>query len=62
MGGLEINNEEKAICNVLGSETRHIDVISRETGIASQKLSGILPDLKVKGVVKQTEGERYLRL
>jgi DNA processing protein len=56
LGRLEINNEEKAICNVLGSEHRHIDVISRETGIASQKLSGILLDLELKGVVKQTEG------
>jgi DNA processing protein len=62
LGRLEINKEEKAICNVLGSEPRHIDVISRETGIASQKLSGILLDLELKGVVKQTEGKRFFIL
>jgi DNA processing protein len=62
LGRLEINNEEKAICNVLGSEPRHIDVISRETGIAPQKLSGILLDLELKGVVKQTEGKRFFIL
>jgi hypothetical protein len=25
LGGLEINNKEKAICSVLGSDPRHID-------------------------------------
>ena len=59
---LEINNEEKAICNVLGSEPRHIDIISRETGIAAQKLSGILLGLELKGVVKQAEGKRFFIL
>jgi hypothetical protein len=42
LSGLEINNKEQAICNVLDSEPRHIDIISRDTGIAVQKLSGIL--------------------
>jgi len=59
---LEINNEEKAICNVLGSEPRHIDSISRETGIAAQELSGILLGLELKGVVKQAEGKRFFIL
>jgi len=62
LGGLEINNEEKAICNVLGSEPRHIDIISRETGIASQKLSGILLGLELKGIVKQSEGKNFFML
>lgn len=62
LAGLEINNEEKAICNVLGSEPRHIDIISRETGIAAQKLSGILLGLELKGVVKQAEGKRFFIL
>ena len=60
--GLEINNEERAICNVLGSEPRHIDVISRETGIAAQKLSGVLLSLELKGIVKQAEGKRFFIL
>ena len=59
LAGLEINNEERAICNVLGSEPRHIDLISRETGIASQKLSGILLGLELKGIVKQGEGKSF---
>ncbi len=62
LNGLEINNEEKAICNVLGSEPRHIDIISWETGIADQKLSRILLGLELKGVVKQAEGKRFFIL
>ncbi len=62
LGGLEINNKEKAICSVLGSDPRHIDVISRDTGIASQKLSGILLDLAMKGILKQPEGKRFVIL
>jgi DNA processing protein len=60
ISGLEINMEEKAICTSLGSEPRHIDMISRETGIASQKLLGILLGLELKGIVRQTEGKRFL--
>jgi len=52
LGGLEINNEEKAICNVLGSDRRDIDIVSKETGIPAQKLSLILLGLDLKGVVK----------
>jgi hypothetical protein len=62
LGGLEINNKEKAICSVLGSDPRHIDLIVRDTGIASQKLSGILLDLAMKGVLKQTEVKRFVIL
>ncbi len=60
LAGLEINNEEKAICSVLSSEPRHIDIISRETGIAAQRLSGILLNLELKGIVKQAEGKKFL--
>ena len=40
LDGLEINYEEKAICNALGSDPRHIDIVSRETGITAQRVSG----------------------
>ncbi len=59
LSGLEISNEEKAICNALGSEPRHIDMISRETGMAPQKLLGIMLGLELKGVVRQAEGKRF---
>jgi DNA processing protein len=59
LSGLAINNEEKAICTALGSEPRHIDLIARETGMASRQLLGILLGLELKGIVKQTEGKRF---
>ncbi|HMK55653.1 MAG TPA: DNA-processing protein DprA [Dissulfurispiraceae bacterium] len=59
LDALEINAEERAICSVLGSEPRHIDIISRETGIAAQRISGILLDLELKGIVRQAEGKRF---
>jgi len=59
LSGLEINDKEKAICKALSSEPRHIDLISRETGIAPQKLLGLMLSLELKGVVRQAEGKRF---
>lgn len=57
--GLEINDEEKAICNILGSEPKHIDIISREAGMQAGRVLGILLGLEIKGIVKQSEGKRF---
>jgi len=59
LNGLEINDEEKAICNILGSEPKHIDIISREAGIQAGRVLGILLGLEIKGIVKQSEGKRF---
>ncbi|MGD0281298.1 MAG: DNA-processing protein DprA [Dissulfurispiraceae bacterium] len=56
---LEINNEEKAICNILAGGSRHIDHISRELKIPPARLSGLLLGLEIKGVLLQTEGNNY---
>lgn len=57
--GLEITDEEKAICNILGSEPKHIDLISREIKMQPARLLGLLLGLEIKGIVKQTEGKRF---
>jgi DNA processing protein len=59
VSGLEISDKEKAICKALCSEPRHIDLISRETGIAPQNLLGIMLDLELKGIVRQAGGKRF---
>lgn len=59
ISGLEITGEEKAICNILGSEPKHVDEIARETRIPSAKLLGLLLGLEIKGIIKQTEGKRF---
>ena len=59
ISGLEITGEEKAICNILGNEPKHVDEIARETRIPSAKLLGLLLGLEIKGTIKQTEGKRF---
>lgn len=58
-GGLEISEEERSICNALGTEPKHIDTIARETGTTPSRLSSILLSLEIKGIVRQTEGTRF---
>jgi DNA processing protein len=59
LNGLEINDEEKAICSILGSEPKHIDIISREAGMQAGRVLAILLGLEIKGIVKQSEGKRF---
>ncbi|MCL4490297.1 MAG: DNA-processing protein DprA [Nitrospirae bacterium] len=56
---LEINDEERAICSFLGDSAKHRDTISRELRIAPARLSGLLLNLEIKGVVKQTDGNNF---
>lgn len=56
---LEINDEEKAIFNILGEEPKHIDNISRELNIPIAQLSCILLNLELKGVVRQLDGKKF---
>jgi DNA processing protein len=58
-GRLEINDEEKAICNILGSDSKHIDHIARELRMPAARLSGMLLELELKGIVRQTEGNNF---
>jgi DNA processing protein len=56
---LAINDEEKAICNILGSDSKHIDHIARELKIPAARLSGLLLGLEMKGIVRQTAGNNF---
>ncbi|HEX8950130.1 MAG TPA: DNA-processing protein DprA [Dissulfurispiraceae bacterium] len=56
---LEISDEEKAICNILGGDPKHIDIIARELKVSPARLSGLLLNLELKGIVKQTEGNNF---
>ena len=56
---LEINDEEKAICNILGRDSKHIDHIVRELKIPAARLSGLLLGLEMKGIVRQTAGNNF---
>ncbi len=56
---LEINDEERAICNILGSDSKHIDHIVRELKMPAARLSGLLLGLEMKGIVRQTAGNNF---
>ena len=59
---IEITDEEKKLCNLLSGEPKQIDIISRESGLPTSKVLGILLGLELKGAVKQTIGKRFYLL
>ena len=56
---IEVNDDEKILCNLLSSEPKQIDLLSRESGWPSSKALGTLLGLELKGVVKQITGKRF---
>jgi DNA processing protein len=56
---VEVTEEEKNLCNLLSGEPKQIDIISRESGLPSSKVLGILLGLELKGAVRQTTGKRF---
>ncbi|KJU82535.1 DNA protecting protein DprA [Candidatus Magnetobacterium bavaricum] len=56
---IQLNEQEKKICQILSCEPTHIDDIIRTAGIAANSVLTILLDLEIKGLVKQLEGKRF---
>jgi DNA processing protein len=53
--------EEENILRCITNEPRHIDVIMNDSRFAAGKLSGILINLELKGLVKQLSGKYFVR-
>lgn len=56
---IEVTNEEKNLCDLLSGEPKHIDIISRESGLPTSKALEILLSLELKGAIRQTMGNRF---
>lgn len=56
---VEVSDEERRLCDVMTGEPKHVDIISRESGLPASKALGILLGLELKGIVRQTEGKRF---
>ncbi|NWF52454.1 MAG: DNA-protecting protein DprA [Nitrospirae bacterium] len=56
---IEITDEEKKVCNYLTGEPKHIDNISRESGLPTSKVLEILLRLELKGLIRQITGNRF---
>ena len=51
--------EENRLCAMLSREPRHVDLISRESGLSVNQLLNLLLSLELKGIVKQASGKRF---
>jgi DNA processing protein len=51
--------EERRLCDIMGAEPCHIDVLARESGMPASTALALLLSLELKGIVKQTEGKRF---
>lgn len=49
---LNLNKDEKRIFDLLNGQTKHIDVIVRESGLATDKVSSALSMMEIRGFVK----------
>lgn len=58
---LDIPDELKAILELLESEPKHINQLSLECNVNISTLSGILLDLEIRDLVKNTGGMNYIR-
>ena len=55
----DLNSDEKKVVEVLEIEEKGFDEISSQTGINTNDLLIILTTLELKGIIKQTTGDRY---
>lgn len=56
----ELTQEEEIIYNLLSDEPKHIDTISRESRLTSNKVLGILLGMEIKGAVRQLPGMSFV--
>jgi len=56
---VQLEGEESRLCTVLSREPKHVDLISRESGLSINQLLGLLLSLELKGIVKQAGGKRF---
>jgi DNA processing protein len=54
-----LTKDEKELYDIMTQEPRHIDDISRESGVPVSKALGMLLGLELRGVIRQTEGKKF---
>ncbi len=54
-----LTEEEKCIAEKLSPEPLHIDELTRQSGLPSYRVLGILTTLELKGIVKQSGGKKF---
>ncbi|KJR43247.1 DNA protecting protein DprA [Candidatus Magnetoovum chiemensis] len=56
---VQLQDQEKLLCNAISIEPAHIDDIIRDTGIPSSEVLTLLLGLELKGIVKQIDGKKF---
>jgi DNA processing protein len=56
---ISLPEEEDRLCSMLSREPKHVDMISRESGLSVNQLLNLLLSLELKGIVKQASGKRF---
>jgi len=56
---ISLPGEEDRLCSMLSREPKHVDMISRESGLSVNQLLNLLLSLELKGIVKQVSGKRF---
>ena len=54
-----LTGAEQELCHLLSSEPKQVDIISRESGLPTSSVLGILLGLELKGTVRQITGKRF---
>ena len=55
----ELSEQEQKVFDVIAIESRGFDDIINLTGISFNDLMTVLTMLELKGIIKQTDGEKY---
>ena len=56
---VQLEGEESRLCTMLSREPKHVDLLSRESGLSINQLLGLLLSLELKGIVKEAGGKRF---
>jgi DNA processing protein len=57
----ELSEEEKTVCDRITGDPKHIDLILADCNYAPGRLSGILINLELKGLIRQLPGKLFIR-
>ncbi|MFH1146970.1 MAG: DNA-processing protein DprA [Pseudomonadota bacterium] len=58
---LSLPDEEKEVLNIIEDYPQHIDELARRGSLAVQRVSGLLLNLELKGLVQQLPGKLFIR-
>jgi len=60
-GEVKLSQEEARVYELLSFEPIHIDLISKQSGLPISRVSPVLMNLEMKGIIRQVAGKMFLR-